>query len=88
MNSIIFAGGVWQTLEATVFNQIKSKEVIFGSAGKSVITSQNARVLENALGAKLRIIYGYKGTKWINLATRCGKVNGSCGLSISTVRAH
>ena len=88
MNPEIFACGVWNTSGVKKFSDMLNKEVIFGSTGKAAITSQHARVLKNQLGAKLRIIYGYKGTKGINLAMRRGEVNGSCGLSLSTVQSR
>jgi tripartite-type tricarboxylate transporter receptor subunit TctC len=85
MNHEFFACGVWKTSGVTKFSQMREKEIIFGSTGRSAVTSQHARVLQHVLGAKLRIIYGYKGTKGINLAMHRGEVNGSCGLTASTV---
>lgn len=85
MNNEIFACGVWKTSGVKTFADMRQKEIIFGSTGKSAVTSQHARVLQHVLGAKLRIIYGYKGTKGVNLAMNRGEVNGSCGLTASTV---
>ncbi len=88
MNNEVYACGSWGSSGVTKFSQMLNKEIIYGSTGKSAITSQHARVLKNVLGAKLRIIYGYKGTKGINLAMRRGEVSGSCGLSASTVMSR
>jgi tripartite-type tricarboxylate transporter receptor subunit TctC len=88
MNNEIFACGVWKTSGVKKFSDMRQKEIIFGSTGKSAVTSQHARVLQHVLGAKLRIIYGYKGTKGINLAMNRGEVNGSCGLTASTVASR
>ena len=88
MNNEIFACGVWKSSGVTRFSQMREKEIVFGSTGRSAVTSQHARVLQHVLGAKLRIIYGYKGTKGINLAMNRGEVNGSCGLTASTVVAR
>lgn len=88
MNNEIFACGVWKNSGVTKFSDMRQKEIIFGSTGKSAVTSQHARVLQHVLGAKLRIIYGYKGTKGVNLAMNRGEVNGSCGLTASTVVAR
>jgi tripartite-type tricarboxylate transporter receptor subunit TctC len=38
------------------------------------------------LGANLKVIYGYKGTKDVSLAMMRGEVDGSCGMLESSVR--
>lgn len=88
MNQDVASCGVWHSSGLTKFSEMQQKEVIFGSTGKAAITSQHAQVLKNVLGAKLRIIYGYKGTKGINLAMRRGEVSASCGLFLSSVKSR
>ncbi len=88
MNQDVASCGVWHTSGLTKFSQMQESGVIFGSTGKAAITSQHALVLKNVLGAKLRVIYGYKGTKGINLAMRRGEVNASCGLFLSSVKSR
>jgi tripartite-type tricarboxylate transporter receptor subunit TctC len=61
--------------------------VTFGSTSPTAITSQHPLFLKNMLGANLRVIYGYKGTKDVSLAMMRGEVDGSCGMFESSVRS-
>jgi tripartite-type tricarboxylate transporter receptor subunit TctC len=62
------------------------KTVVFGSTSPAAITSQHPLVLKNYLGAPIKVIYGYKGTKGISLAMQRGEVNASCGMFESSVK--
>ena len=62
------------------------RTVVFGSTSPTAITSQHPLLLKNMLGANLKVIYGYKGTKDVYLAMMRGEVDGSCGMFESTVR--
>jgi tripartite-type tricarboxylate transporter receptor subunit TctC len=63
------------------------KPVLFGSTSPTAITSQHALFLKNMLGANVKVVYGYKGTKDVSLAMMRGEVDGSCGMFESSVRA-
>jgi tripartite-type tricarboxylate transporter receptor subunit TctC len=63
------------------------RTVLFGSTSPTAITSQHPLFLKNMLGANLRVIYGYKGTKDVSLAMQRGEVDGSCGMFESSVRS-
>jgi tripartite-type tricarboxylate transporter receptor subunit TctC len=66
---------------------IAAKEtVVFGSTSPTAITSQHPLFLKNMLGANLRVIYGYQGTKDVSLAMMRGEVHGMCGMFESSVR--
>jgi tripartite-type tricarboxylate transporter receptor subunit TctC len=89
MNQETFSCGVWKSSKAQTFDDmIKIKEFKFGSTGPAAITSQHPRVFNNLAGANIKIVYGYKGTKGINLAMRQGEVFGSCGLAKSTIQSR
>jgi tripartite-type tricarboxylate transporter receptor subunit TctC len=60
--------------------------VTFGSTGPAAITGQHPLFLKNMLGANLRVVFGYKGTKDVSLAMMRGEVDGSCGMFESSVR--
>ncbi len=78
--------GVWQSPGAPkTFEEMKTKETIFGGGATSAITFQHPMVLKNVLGAKIRVIPGYPGTREVNLALHRGEVNGVCGLYVSTI---
>ena len=67
---------------------LKAKRTVtFGSTSPTAITSQHPLFLKNMLGANLKVIYGYKGTKDVSLAMMRGEVDGSCGMFESSVRS-
>lgn len=71
----------------TADDLVKAKKtVLFGSTSPAAITSQHALVLKNYLGAPIKVIYGYKGTKGISLAMQQGEVHASCGMFESSVK--
>jgi tripartite-type tricarboxylate transporter receptor subunit TctC len=83
--------GVWKGAGQGIDNLpelLKAKTtVIFGSTSPTAITSQHPLFLKNVLGANLKVIYGYKGTKDVSLAMMRGEVHGSCGMFESSVRS-
>jgi tripartite-type tricarboxylate transporter receptor subunit TctC len=80
--------GVWQAGGAArSFDEMLSKETIFGGGATSAITYQHPMILKNVLGAKIRVIPGYGGTREIDLAMHRGEVNGICGLYASSIRS-
>lgn len=62
------------------------KEVVFGSTSPAAITSQHALVLQHYLGAPVKVVYGYKGTKEVSLAMQQGEAHASCGMFESSVK--
>jgi tripartite-type tricarboxylate transporter receptor subunit TctC len=80
--------GVWQTpTAAKTFDEMMTKETIFGGGATASIIYQHPLVLKNVLGANIRMIPGYPGTREVNLAMHRGEVNGVCGLYVSTIKA-
>jgi tripartite-type tricarboxylate transporter receptor subunit TctC len=63
------------------------KTVTFGSTSPTAITAQHPLLLKNMLGANLKVIFGYKGTKDVSLAMMRAEVDGSCGMFESSVRS-
>jgi tripartite-type tricarboxylate transporter receptor subunit TctC len=89
MNQDISFCGVWQAPgAATSFQDMLTKETIFGSAGAASISYQHPLVLKNLLGANARVVTGYAGAKEVNLAMQRGEVNGSCGLFVSSIKSQ
>jgi tripartite-type tricarboxylate transporter receptor subunit TctC len=84
--------GVWQTPGAAAsFNDMMrqgGKETIFGGGAPAAITYQHPMVLKNVLGANIRVIPGYAGTRDIDLAMHRGEVNGECGFYASSIKAQ
>jgi len=81
--------GVWQGPGvATSFDEMLTKETIWGGGAPAAITFQHPMVLKNVLHAKIKVISGYAGTRDINLAMQRGEVNGTCGLFASSIKAQ
>jgi tripartite-type tricarboxylate transporter receptor subunit TctC len=83
--------GVWKGARQGIKSLpdlIAAKEtVVFGSTSPTAITSQHALFLKNVLGAKVKVVYGYKGTKDVSLAMMRQEVDASCGMFESSVRS-
>lgn len=85
---VVFCG-VWQTPGApTTFDELMTREVIFGTTAPAGITYQHPAILNSVLGAKMRLIPGYPGTREITLAMQKGEVNGTCGLFTSSIKVQ
>ncbi len=84
--------GVWQTPGAAAsFSDMMrqgGKETIFGGGAPAAITYQHPMILKNVLGANIRVIPGYAGTRDIDLAMHRGEVNGECGFYASSIKAQ
>src|SRR5438270_6554236 len=87
-NDVAFCG-VWQGPGiATSFDEMLTKETIWGGGAAAAITFQHPMVLKNVLHAKIKVISGYAGTRDINLAMQRGEVNGTCGLFGSSIKSQ
>ncbi len=90
MHSDVQACAVWKGAGVgikTLPDMIKSKKtIIFGSTGPAAPTTLFPLFFKNALGAPVKVVNGYKGTKEINLAMHRGEADASCGMFASTVR--
>jgi len=69
------------------FADVFEKELVVGASAGGASTRDFALLLKNVLGAKLKIVAGYPGTREINLAIEKGEVAGGCGQSWSSVAA-
>jgi len=79
------ACGAWRNAGIERFSDLQRKEVIFGSSGRGSTTTQQVLALKNMLGAKAKIVQGYKGSADITLAMRRGEVGAMCGIAASNV---
>ena len=79
--------GVWNRPgNATSWAEVMTKETVFGGGAPSAITSQHPQILLNVLGAKIKVITGYQGSRDINLAMQRGEVQGTCGMFSSSIK--
>ena len=81
--------GVWQSpTAAKSFDEMMTKPTIFGAGGPAAITFQHPTILKNVLGASVRVIPGYPGSRDLNLAMHRGEVDGECGLDGSSIKSQ
>jgi tripartite-type tricarboxylate transporter receptor subunit TctC len=69
------------------FREALSKELILGATADDGKVRGLTAILDNLLGAKLRIVAGYAGTRDVTIAIERDEVQGMCGLgwtSLST----
>jgi tripartite-type tricarboxylate transporter receptor subunit TctC len=79
------ACGAWRSAGIERLSDLQTKEVVFGSSGRASTTTQQVLALKNMLGAKVKIVQGYKGSADITLALRRGEVSAMCGIAASNV---
>jgi len=79
--------GVSKASGIAAFEDILAKEAIFGATGATGPLGTFAQAVRNLLGAKLKVVYGYKGSAEVKLAMNRGEVQGICGLPISTIKS-
>ncbi len=79
--------GVWQRPgNAASWADVMKTETVFGGGAPSAITSQHPQILMHVLGAKIKVITGYQGSRDINLAMNRGEVHGTCGMFSSSIK--
>jgi hypothetical protein len=79
---------VWHTSGIEKFEDMRSKEVIFGGSGPAAINSQHAAALKNLLGMKIKLIQGYNGALDTRLVMPRGELQGGCGFALSSLLAQ
>jgi len=78
----------WGTSNVSRFEDLLTKELTIGGTGASDDTVQFAKVLNNVLGTRLKIVTGYPGGNDITLAMERREVDGRCGWSWTSVKAN
>ena len=69
------------------FEELQQKEVVFGATGATGPLGKFALAVRNLLGAKIKLVYGYKGSASVKIAVQRGEVHGACALPISTLKS-
>jgi tripartite-type tricarboxylate transporter receptor subunit TctC len=77
--------GVSKAAGIARFEDLRTKEVIFGAASDSGALAKSARAVRNLFGVKMKVIPGYKGSASIKIAIDRGEVQGVCSLLMSTL---
>jgi tripartite-type tricarboxylate transporter receptor subunit TctC len=72
----------------TSLEQMFQRETLIGATGATSPTSSFAFGLANFVGAKLKIVQGYKGSADLKIAMQRGEIEGACGVSLSTLKSQ
>ena len=85
-NSEVFTCLVKADSPIRTFDDVFSREVIFGSSGGT--TRDMPMALKNLLGAKIRFVQGYAGTREVGMAMETGEVQGLCGMGWTSIQSQ
>ena len=76
---------VWHEAGIARFADLRSRETLFGATATTGPPSQMAAAIKSLLGAKVKLVHGYKGAPGVKLAIEKGEVAGICGMPMSTL---
>ncbi len=85
-NSEVFTCLVRNDSPIKNFSQAFDQELLMGSSGGT--TRDMPTLLINVLGAKIKLVAGYKGTNEITLAIERGEVQGLCGMGWTSIKSQ
>ncbi|MGE0653656.1 MAG: hypothetical protein AB7P12_18215, partial [Alphaproteobacteria bacterium] len=75
----------WHTLPIKTFDDLKTHEMVVGTTGRGAQLTNFTSVLKIALGAKFKVVSGYKTTREIDLALERGEIQGRAGVSYNSI---
>jgi tripartite-type tricarboxylate transporter receptor subunit TctC len=87
MEESVAVCGVSKAAGVAKFDDMRSKETIFGATGATGPLVKSALAVKNLLGVKMKVVSGYAGSASVKLAINRGEVHGICGLPMSTITA-
>jgi len=85
MEESIAVCGVSKAAGIAKFDDMRSKETIFGATGATGPLVKSALAVRNLLGVKMKVVTGYAGSASVKVAIQRGEVHGICGLPMSTI---
>jgi len=90
LDAVVGTCGVGEHAGVAAFDELFTKEVLVGAsgAGSAGPLSQFPTALRRLLGAKLKVIQGYRGSAEIRIAIARGELHGICGLPLSTLKTE
>jgi tripartite-type tricarboxylate transporter receptor subunit TctC len=77
--------GVSKAAGVAKFDDMRTKETIFGATGATGPLVKSALAVKNLLGVKMKVVSGYQGSASVKVAIQRGEVHGICGLPMSTI---
>ena len=85
-NSEVFTCIVRADAPIRSFEEIFTKEAMLGASGGT--TRDMPMALKNLLGAKIRFVHGYAGTREVGMAMDSGEVQGLCGMGWTSIQSQ
>ena len=83
--------GVWKGAGRSIksFADLRAADqpIIFGAASPNSTMSTYPLFLKNVLGANIKVIQGYRGTRKAMRAMQAGEIHGACGFFESSIRS-
>jgi tripartite-type tricarboxylate transporter receptor subunit TctC len=77
----------WRHTGVKTWQDLKNRVTTFGASGPASGAAIYSEAMAALLGVRIKVIYGYQGTRSSNLAMQRGELDGQCGLYLSTVRS-
>jgi tripartite-type tricarboxylate transporter receptor subunit TctC len=74
--------GTWRHSGIKTWEDLKTRETTFGSAGSAGQSSSHPKVISALLDLRTKVILGYTSTQDVILAMQRGEVDGSCALNV------
>jgi len=78
---------VWRTAPVNSIEDLKKREINVGSSGANSTPSFYARLINETLGTKMRIVVGYPGQNEVYFAMERGEVDGFPSLFYNTLNS-
>ena len=78
--------GVSRASGITSFDDLMTREAVFGGTGATGPLGTFAQAVKSLTGAKIKVVYGYRGSADVKLAMNRDEVQGICGLPLSTIK--
>ena len=85
MEESVAVCGISKASGIAKFDDMLKKETIWGATGATGPLLKSAAAVKNLLGAKMKIVSGYKGSASVKIAISRNEVDGICGLPMSTI---
>ncbi len=85
MEESVAVCGISKVSGVTKFEDMLTRETIWGATGATGPLVKSAAAVKNLLGAKMKIVSGYKGSASVKIAVSRNEVHGICGLPMSTI---
>jgi tripartite-type tricarboxylate transporter receptor subunit TctC len=73
---------------ATTFEDMFKTQVIMGGTASNGIPAYLPIMLDNVLGTKFKVVFGYPGSREIIMALQKGEVQGMCGLGWTSLMSQ